>query len=137
VFDLMIKDGIQPNEVTYNAIIDAYAKNRQIEKASEVFDSMKKDGIQPDEVTFRTIIDCFAKSGKHLHEMMKMVKEMRESSFELDIRAWNNIIEGYSRVDGEKDQIFVGTETAREIEDRFTFKGYMCLSFCCYPLNRT
>jgi pentatricopeptide repeat protein len=92
VFDLMKKDRISPNKVTYTTMIDAFAKGGKFEKAIEVFDSMKKDGIEPNEVTFGTILDCYAKSGKHLHEMLKMVIEMRESSIDLDIRAWNNII---------------------------------------------
>jgi pentatricopeptide repeat protein len=44
VFDSIKKDGIQPNEVTYTTMIDAYAKSGMFERAIEVFDSMKKDG---------------------------------------------------------------------------------------------
>jgi pentatricopeptide repeat protein len=104
VFDLMKKDGIEPNVVTYNTVINAYAKSGSINKAIEMFDSMKEDGMRPDEVTFGTILNCFAKTGKHLKEMMKMVKEMRDSSIEFNIHVWSSIMEGFSRAEDEKDQ---------------------------------
>jgi pentatricopeptide repeat protein len=45
-------------------MINAYAKNGQIEKAIEVFELMIKDGIYPDLYSYNSMIDAYAKSGK-------------------------------------------------------------------------
>jgi pentatricopeptide repeat domain-containing protein 1 len=66
-------------------MIDAYAKSGKFEKAIELFDSLEEDGMRPDQVTYGTILDCYAKIGRHLNEMLDLVKAMRESSVELNI----------------------------------------------------
>jgi pentatricopeptide repeat protein len=45
-------------------MIDAYAKNGQVENAIEVFDAMKYEGIRMN--TTLALFKCYAKSGKHL-----------------------------------------------------------------------
>jgi pentatricopeptide repeat protein len=104
VFASMKKDEIKPDLYTYNTMIDAYAKSGHLEKAIEMFALMKKDGIKPNVTTFGALLDCYAKSGKRLDDIMFILKEMKGSSVALDIIAWNNIMEGFSRADREKDQ---------------------------------
>jgi pentatricopeptide repeat protein len=104
VFDSMKKGEIKPDVYTYNTMIDAYSKSGQLEKAIEMFASMKKDGIKPDVTLFGALLDCYAKSGKHLDDIMYILKEIKGSSVVPNIRIWNNILEGFSRADGEKDQ---------------------------------
>jgi pentatricopeptide repeat protein len=98
------KDEIKLDVYTYNTMIDAYAKSGHLEKAIEMFALMKKDGIKPNVTTFGALLDCYAKSGKHLDDIMYILKEMKGSSVVPNIIAWNNIMEGFSRAVGEKDQ---------------------------------
>jgi pentatricopeptide repeat protein len=104
MFRLMKKDGMKPDLVTYTTIIDAYAKSGNSEKAIEVFVSFKEDGMKPDFTIYSTILNCYAKSGRHIADMIGIFKEMRESSIVLEIRAWNNLMEGYCRAEGEGDR---------------------------------
>jgi pentatricopeptide repeat protein len=104
VFTSMERDGMKPNVYTYTSLIDAFAKNGELEKAMEMFASMKKDGIKPDVTLFGALLDCYAKSGKHLDDIMYILKEMKGSSVVPNIRIWCNIMEGFSRADGEKDR---------------------------------
>jgi pentatricopeptide repeat protein len=104
IFASMKKDGIKPDLYTYNSMIDAYAKNRKLANAIEMFASMKRDGVKPDVTTFGALLDCYAKSGKHLDDIMYILKEMKGSSVVPNIHAWTNIMEGFSRADGEKDR---------------------------------
>jgi pentatricopeptide repeat protein len=71
--------------------------------ARETFGLMKTAGIVPDATVFHTILDCYAKSGKHFTQMMRVLKEMKKASIELDIRTWNILMDGYSRVEGKED----------------------------------
>jgi pentatricopeptide repeat protein len=104
MFYSMKEDGNETNEVTYNTMIDAYAKDGQMDEAIEIYLSMKSEGMEPNDYTFGALLDCYAKSGNHLYEMMYILKEAKKFSVELDIRAWNNIMDGFSRADGEKNQ---------------------------------
>jgi pentatricopeptide repeat protein len=104
VFVSMKRDGMNPDVVTYTTMIDVYAKNSQIDNAMEMFALMKRDGVKPNVNTFGALLDCYAKSGKHLNNMMYILKEMKGSSVVPNIRIWNNILEGFSRTDGEKDR---------------------------------
>jgi pentatricopeptide repeat protein len=104
MFRSMKRDWIIPIVVTYNSMIDAYAKNGKLKNAIDMFALMKRDGVKPDVTTFGALLDCYAKSGKRLDDMMYILKEMKGSSVALDIIIWNNILEGFSRADGEKDR---------------------------------
>ncbi|KAM7253906.1 hypothetical protein ACFE04_031588 [Oxalis oulophora] len=46
---------INPDEVTYNALIAGYKRNGYLGKALDMFNEMKKMGIEPDEITYETI----------------------------------------------------------------------------------
>jgi pentatricopeptide repeat protein len=74
-------------------------------EAIDVFASMKKDGIEPDERTYETLLECYAESGKHLDDMLALLKEMKDSSIIPDpSHVWNLILEGFSLAEGEEDQ---------------------------------
>jgi pentatricopeptide repeat protein len=100
----MKRDPIKPDVLTYNSMIDAYSKSGRIKKAIKMFASMKRDGFKPDVTTFGALLDCYAKNVKNMDDILYILKEMKESSVALDIIAWNNIMEGFSRADSEKDQ---------------------------------
>lgn len=67
LFDEMInKEGLEPNIVTFNALIDVHAHKRpepDVEGANRVYDMLRDAGLNPDIYTFGTLIDMFAKKG--------------------------------------------------------------------------
>jgi pentatricopeptide repeat protein len=103
-FNLMIHYGITPNFVVFNSMFHVYVKKGWVYEAIGMFESMKWYGITHNSITFRIILDCYAKTGKHIYQMMLVLKEMREASVELDIRSWNILMEGFSRAWGDKDK---------------------------------
>lgn len=65
-FDLFYKmqrDGMEPNIVTYNAMISGCARNNEPDLAMDVFREMQASGFQPDKFTYASLIDSRAKSG--------------------------------------------------------------------------
>ena len=45
-----------PNEITYNAVIDAFGKARQPAKATEWFGRMRAAGVAPDNITYNMYV---------------------------------------------------------------------------------
>jgi pentatricopeptide repeat protein len=64
---------------------------------------MKLDGIVPDVAIFGAILDCYAKSG-NLTRILILLKEMKESSVELDIYVWTIIMDGLPRAEGQENK---------------------------------
>lgn len=64
--EMTTMDGLSPNLVTFNALIDVHAHNKiepDVEGALHIFDILNESGLQPDVVTFGTLIDMCAKKG--------------------------------------------------------------------------
>ncbi|KAF8672277.1 hypothetical protein HU200_049475 [Digitaria exilis] len=55
-FNLMQKDGLEPDIVTYNSFIAGYARAGQKEQAYELFSSMVDMGLKPNAVSMNTLI---------------------------------------------------------------------------------
>jgi pentatricopeptide repeat protein len=104
LFTSMNIDGMKPDVVTYNSIIDAYSKDGQMDKAIEMLASMKREGMKPNVVTYQSLLNCYAKNGNHLDDMFCILKEMKDSSIVPKVHTWTNILDGFSRARGEKDQ---------------------------------
>jgi pentatricopeptide repeat protein len=103
LFNSKKMEGMKPDVAAYNSMIDAYSKDGQEDKAREMFASMKREGLKPNVNTFSTVLDCYVKNGERQDDMICILKEMKESSVVLDTQAWNIIMDGFSRVDGERD----------------------------------
>mmetsp|Transcript_108344 Transcript_108344/g.288304 ORF Transcript_108344/g.288304 Transcript_108344/m.288304 type:complete len:713 (-) Transcript_108344:88-2226(-) len=86
----MLKQGIEPNLVTYSAVLKGYCQDNQLEKARELLDTMKQSRhVRPDEQTYNTLLDGCArqnlyKQGMEVFEEMK-ANGVKPSNFTLSI----------------------------------------------------
>eukprot|EP00931_Biecheleriopsis_adriatica_P106333 TRINITY_DN8079_c3_g1_i5.p3 TRINITY_DN8079_c3_g1~~TRINITY_DN8079_c3_g1_i5.p3 ORF type:complete len:122 (-),score=24.85 TRINITY_DN8079_c3_g1_i5:105-470(-) len=64
VFEEMQQRGVQPNAITFNALINACGKGSQAEKAVEVFEEMQQRGLTPDVITYSALISACAKGSQ-------------------------------------------------------------------------
>ncbi|AQL01979.1 Tetratricopeptide repeat-like superfamily protein [Zea mays] len=55
LFDQMAQVGIQVNTITFNVLIDGYAKSGQMDQASATYREMQARGLVPDSCTFNII----------------------------------------------------------------------------------
>ncbi|AQK55657.1 Tetratricopeptide repeat-like superfamily protein [Zea mays] len=55
LFDQMAQVGIQVNTITFNVLIDGYAKSGQMDQASAAYREMQARGLVPDSCTFNII----------------------------------------------------------------------------------
>mmetsp|Transcript_33761 Transcript_33761/g.66419 ORF Transcript_33761/g.66419 Transcript_33761/m.66419 type:complete len:429 (+) Transcript_33761:2-1288(+) len=63
VFQEMLSRGIEPSVVTYNAMVDACARNGQTEKVPLLLAGMKERKLAPNLITFSTMIKGFCQRG--------------------------------------------------------------------------
>ncbi|XP_022135050.1 pentatricopeptide repeat-containing protein At1g18900 [Momordica charantia] len=91
LLDQMVKDGCQPNVVTYNRIIHSYGRANYLQEAVDVFKQMQEAGCEPDRVTYCTLIDIHAKSG-FLDIAMGMYERMQEAGLTPDTFTYSVMI---------------------------------------------
>lgn len=91
LLDQMIKDGCQPNVVTYNRIIHSYGRANYLQEAVDIFKQMQEAGCEPDRVTYCTLIDIHAKSG-FLDVAMGMYEKMQEAGLTPDTFTYSVMI---------------------------------------------
>ena len=72
----MKKAGLQPDVVTYSAMVDACAKSAQLELARKVFEEMKAAGVEPNLKVYSTMISACEK-GKQWELAREVFEEMK------------------------------------------------------------
>jgi pentatricopeptide repeat protein len=92
----MIEDGVNPNMYTYSTMIDAFAKNGQIEKAIEVFDSIMKDGVRPDVFVYTSMIDAFAKNGQ-IEKAIEVFDSIMKDGVRPDVFVYTSMIDAFAK----------------------------------------
>jgi len=74
--------GLQPNHITYTAVLSACARDRQHLLARDVFDRMTAAGVVPDEQAYATLMRAYARAG-HAPGATAVVEEMRAAGIKL------------------------------------------------------
>ena len=63
VFREMYSQGINPDLVSFDILLQACISGRHVKEAEKIFDNLKKRGLKPSVVTYTTMITLYAKSG--------------------------------------------------------------------------
>lgn len=79
VFEEMTNEGVKPNAVTYNAVMDAYAKANDHAAALTWLEKMRADGVTPNVVTYTTLINACGRAGR-IEEAARVLDEAGENS---------------------------------------------------------
>lgn len=86
----MVAQGIEPNLITYSAILKGYCQENRLDKAFELFESMRQTThFIPDEIMFNSLLDGCARQGLYergialLDEMQDL--GVRPSNFTLSV----------------------------------------------------
>eukprot|EP00747_Dinoflagellata_sp_TGD_P103088 gnl/TRDRNA2_/TRDRNA2_168856_c1_seq2.p1 gnl/TRDRNA2_/TRDRNA2_168856_c1~~gnl/TRDRNA2_/TRDRNA2_168856_c1_seq2.p1 ORF type:complete len:485 (+),score=87.46 gnl/TRDRNA2_/TRDRNA2_168856_c1_seq2:121-1575(+) len=122
--DKMEAEGLIPNIITYNALINACEKCKNGEKALEVLKLMKYKGLQPNVITYNTAISALGK-GKKPAEAIELFEEMTKKSVEPTRITYNSVISACEK--GEMPQhaldIFRGMKRKDVYPDRITYNA--------------
>mmetsp|Transcript_37674 Transcript_37674/g.80459 ORF Transcript_37674/g.80459 Transcript_37674/m.80459 type:complete len:1090 (-) Transcript_37674:62-3331(-) len=99
------------NLVTFNTMIDAFAKLGQYQSAYGVFQSLKKSSLRPDRVTYTTLIKASIKGGD-LEKAIDLLDDMKWVGVQPDIVSYNNIIESLCNA----NRLFEAKDLVNEME---------------------
>jgi len=116
----MQENGIKPDVVTYNSIINEYVTKGEIDDARKTWEIMQQRGIKPDVVTCASIIGGYAGRGM-MDGVMKTLLEMKQLGIKLDVAIYNSIIYGYAE-GGMMDGILELMEQCGIIPNESTYK---------------
>lgn len=86
----------KPNIITFNTLVDACARRRDILELDLVLLLMKQERIPYNDTTFKLLIECYSGSNK-TEEAEKLLSEMHDKSLEVEIYLYYTIISGYCR----------------------------------------
>eukprot|EP00429_Kryptoperidinium_foliaceum_P053048 CAMPEP_0176074026 /NCGR_PEP_ID=MMETSP0120_2-20121206/36991_1 /TAXON_ID=160619 /ORGANISM="Kryptoperidinium foliaceum, Strain CCMP 1326" /LENGTH=1009 /DNA_ID=CAMNT_0017407715 /DNA_START=80 /DNA_END=3109 /DNA_ORIENTATION=- len=79
LLDDMGAQGIEPNLITYTAVIKGYCQHKRLDSAFELLEDMKRSrNLIPDEVTYNTLIDGCARYGMY-ERGIAVLREMKEN----------------------------------------------------------
>lgn len=110
------------NLVTFNTMINAYAKFGHYEDAHDVFRSLKQSKLQPDRVTYTALIKTSIKSG-NIEKALDILDDMKWASIKPDIVSYNTIIEALCNANRlfEAKDLINEMETTRVSPDSMTY----------------
>lgn len=96
--DLMRSKGLEPDLVSFNTLINARAKSRNMSKglAIELLDEVRRSGLIPDTITYNTLISACAYSS-NLEDAVRVFRAMEESNCCPDLWTYNAMVSVYGR----------------------------------------
>ena len=87
----MKQRGLEPNVITYSALISACEKGQKPEDAIELFKAMKWEGVVPDVITYNALISACEK-GQKFEQALKLFHAMQQQGVVPDVITYNALI---------------------------------------------
>ncbi|GMH02495.1 hypothetical protein Nepgr_004334 [Nepenthes gracilis] len=97
LFDMQ-SEGIKPNTVTYNTLIDAYGKTEKFaEMESTLAEMLQQRDCLPDVWTMNSTLRAFGGSG-HIEMMEKCYAKFQDAGIEPNIKTFNILLDSYGKL---------------------------------------
>lgn len=93
-FEEMKELGVEPDLVSYNCLIDAYCKDRELEKVYKVVNEIVDKGMSPDVITYTSLIGGLGLVGQP-DKARDVLRDMREVGCYPDAAAYNAAIRNF------------------------------------------
>ena len=90
MLDLMEELGIPKTVVTYNTVIGACARAREVGMAKSLLAKMRREGIRPDEVSFNSVIGACASTARWKDALVLLDQCYREPGVTPNIYIYTN-----------------------------------------------
>merc|ERR1719215_701646 len=108
VFKEMLARDIKPSVITFNAVIDACARNGQTDRVPELMVEMKKQGLEPNLITYSTMIKGSCQQGDMQSALATLETLRKTSRFKPDEIVYITLLDGcaQSGLVAEGERIF-------------------------------
>merc|ERR1740138_50011 len=131
---------IQPNTITFNTILNAFAHGGVMNRVPALLEDMKNavPAVEPDIVTYSTIVKGFCNAG-HLDRALKVLKDMHASGkYKPDEVMYNSLLDGCAREHrpDEALRLFGEMKKAGVPPSNFTLSMLVKLMGRCKRLNQ-
>jgi pentatricopeptide repeat protein len=107
LYEEMKANDVQPNNITYNTILNAFAQGGGMDRVPALLEDMKKavPPAEPDLVTFSTIIKGYCNRGQ-VDLALQVVEDMRsEGKLTPDEVMYNSLLDGCAREQRPNDAL--------------------------------
>ena len=122
LFDKMIGEGIQPDVVTFTAVLNSCSHSGLVDRGQMYFEKMSKAyGTMPTLEHYTCMADLFARTG-HLDKTVAAIKEMPMNAC---VEAWSTLL-GACRKWGNMDLGRVAFEHATVLDEKHV-AAYVCM----------
>jgi pentatricopeptide repeat domain-containing protein 1 len=93
----MQAEGVKPNVFTYSALVTAYEKGGQWERAERAIEEMQAAaGLQPNQTTYSSLISAYA-SGGEWQRAEAALDAMQEAGVEANVVTYSALISAYEK----------------------------------------
>ncbi|ORY95733.1 hypothetical protein BCR43DRAFT_493505 [Syncephalastrum racemosum] len=105
IYEKLLRGGVQPDQVTYNILIKAFARSGNTESAHHVLQQMITAGHPPDQWTFNTLLQGWiAEKEWDLVEMfIKDIEKQKYGVVPVDLTTFNLLLRAILRVPYDHD----------------------------------
>ena len=95
LFNEMLQRGFDPNTITFNVMLDVYAKAKLFNKARELFMMARKRGLV-DVISYNTIIAAYGRK-RDFKNMASTIHTMQFDGFSVSLEAYNCVLDAYGK----------------------------------------
>jgi pentatricopeptide repeat protein len=112
----------QPNIVTYNILLRAFAQASDVQKVELLFKDLDESTITSDVYTYNGVIDAYGKNGM-LGEMESVLVRMKTDRVKPDVITFNTLIDAYGKKQAfdKMEQVFKSLLRSKESPTLPTF----------------
>uniref|UniRef100_A0A2N9EDI5 Pentacotripeptide-repeat region of PRORP domain-containing protein n=1 Tax=Fagus sylvatica TaxID=28930 RepID=A0A2N9EDI5_FAGSY len=119
----METQGIKPNTVTYNTLIDAYGKARKFaEMESTLVEMLHEQNCEPDVWTMNSTLRAFGSSGQ-IETMEKCYEKFQSAGVQANIQTFNILLDSYGKA-GEYEKMSAVMEYMQKYHYSWTIVTY-------------
>ncbi|KAK6259766.1 hypothetical protein SCA6_014240 [Theobroma cacao] len=119
----MASQGIRPNTVTYNTLIDAYGKAKMFQEMEmTLVEMLREKDCEPDVWTMNSTIRAFGSSGQ-IETMEKCYEKFQRAGIQPNIKTFNILLDSYGKT-GNYDKMSAVMEYMQKYHYSWTIVTY-------------
>jgi pentatricopeptide repeat protein len=114
--------GIEPSQTTFNAVLDACARNGQMERAPGLLQDMQRRGLEANLITYSTVMKGFCQEGNMVAALTTFEELHKSRKYKPDEIVYNTILDGcvQAQLVSEGEKIFADMQASSIAPSNYT-----------------